>query len=123
MRMELGTLALGFVTACSTLLAQEAVMEEVRVEATFKSKLEEHQEQAIKLMTERIVQIAETKRAAELQIANRTPLETLLDQTKYSPIPLGASDPRVDTFMLQNYMRADLNPPPNESDPFEHHSR
>jgi hypothetical protein len=105
-------------TLAISAFAQEAVMEEVRVEASFISQLEQHQEDAIKLMTERLIQIAETNRAAELQIANRTPFATLLDLTKYSPIPLGSSDPRTDTFALQSYMRADLNPP-NEKNIFD----
>jgi hypothetical protein len=93
-----------------SVLAQEAVMEEVTVEGAFISQFEKHQEEAIKVMTERLLQLAETKRSAELEVANRTPLNTLLQLTKYSPIPLGGSDPRIDHFALESYMRADLNP-------------
>jgi hypothetical protein len=90
--------------------AQEAVMEEVIVEAPFDLRLQLPKDSNVRIMIERLTLKADTERALELQIANRTPINTLLDLTKYSPIPLGGSDPRVDTFFLQNYMRADLNP-------------
>jgi hypothetical protein len=50
------------------------------------------------------------KRTAELDEANKSSATKLLDLTRYSPLSLGASDPRIDTFFQQNYMRADLNP-------------
>jgi hypothetical protein len=85
-------------------------MEEVIVEAPFDVRLEPPRESAVQIMIERLQLRAETQRAVELQIANRTPLATLLELTKYSPIPLGSSERRVDTFFLENSMRADLNP-------------
>ncbi len=85
-------------------------MEEVIVEAPFDFRLERPRESAVQIVIERLSLRAEKQRALELQIANRTPLSALLDLTKYSPIPLGASDGRVDTFFLQNSMRGDLNP-------------
>lgn len=97
--------------SAQTTFPQEAVLEEVRVEATFDLKLEPPRESAVQIMTERLTLRAEQQHALELQIANRTLLATLLDLTKYSPIPLGGSENRVDTFFLQNHMRADLNPP------------
>ncbi len=105
-------------STCATLLIlsarmafpQEAVMEEVRVEAAFDFKLEPPRASAVQIMIERLALRAESHRTLDLQIANRSPLATLLDLTRYCPIPLGASDNRVDTFFLQNYMRPDLNP-------------
>ena len=102
--------AILLVVSARTAFPQEAVLEEVRVEAAFDLKLEPPRESAVKIMIERLELRAETQRALELQVANRTPLGTLLDLTKYCPIPLGASESRVDTFFLQNYMRPDLNP-------------
>jgi hypothetical protein len=55
------------------------------------------------------------QRAAALQKTHQSSVTTVLDLTRYSPIPLGGSDPRTDTFFLQNYMRRDLNPP--DADP------
>lgn len=103
--------------AAQTAAAQEAVMEEVIVEAPFDVRLEPPQESAVHIMIERLTLRAETERALELQMANRTALATLLDLTKYIPIPLGSSDNRVDSFFLENTMRADLNP--REHDPLE----
>lgn len=94
--------------AVQTASAQEAVMEEVVVEAPFDVRLELPRASAVQIMIERLKLRDETQRTLELKIANRIPLSTLLDLTKYSPIPLGGSDSRIDTFFLQNYMRADL---------------
>jgi hypothetical protein len=110
MSRPLRTCAILLTLSAHTAFPQEAVMEEVRVEATFDLKLEPPRESAVQMMIERLTLRAETQRALELQIANRSPLATLFDLTKYSPISLGASENRVDTFFLQNYMRADLNP-------------
>jgi len=90
--------------------AQEAVMDEIIVEAPFDVRLELPRESHVQIMIERLTLGAESKRALELQVANRPALTTLLDLTKYSPIPAGASESRVDIFFLQNYLRADLNP-------------
>lgn len=90
--------------------AQEIVLEEVRVEASFDLKLEPPRQSDVETLIERLTLRAESRRALDLKIANRTPLSTLLDLTKYSPIPLGGSENRVDTFFMQNEMRADLNP-------------
>ena len=86
-------------------------MEEIIVEAPFDVRLTLPRESDVQTMIDRLTLRAQTQRTFELQIANRTPISTLLDLTKYSPIPLGGSDNRVDTFFLQNYMRADLNSP------------
>lgn len=91
--------------------AQEAVMEEVRVEASFSASLESPNNGGVDLLTRRLRDGAEAQREFELQIANRNPVSTLLGLTSFVPIPLGSSDNRIDTFFLQNYMRADLNPP------------
>jgi len=89
---------------------QEAVMEEVRVEGAVVSPLDLTNDRAVDLFTRRLLEHGETKRALELQVSNRNPLTTLLSLTSASPIPLGSSENRVDTFFLQNYVRADLNP-------------
>lgn len=90
--------------------AQEAVIEEVRVEATVNLRLEAPREDAVQIMIDRLRLRAENDRAIQLEIANRTPLTTMLDLTKHIPIPLGASENRVDTFFLGNPTRPDLNP-------------
>ena len=110
MATPLRACAIFLVLCASASLAQEVVLEEVRVEATFDFKLETPRESAIKTLIDRLALRAETQRVLELEVANRTTLGTLLDLTKYSPISLGASDNRVDTFFLSNYMRPDLNP-------------
>lgn len=99
---------------CATQLlrAQEdvAIMDEIIVEAPFDVRLELPKESTVKFMIERMQLRAETERALEMKIANRDPISRLLELTKYSPIPLGASESRIDTFFLQNALRADLNP-------------
>lgn len=98
--------------AAPPLVAQEdvAIMEEIIVEAPFDVRLDPPQQSAVQIMIERMRLRSETERALELKIANRDPISRLLDLTKYSPIPLGASENRVDTFFLQNALRVDLNP-------------
>ena len=92
------------------LAAQELVLEEIVVESSFSSSLELANEKAVQITIDQLLHREEATRALELQISHRSLVTTLLDLTKYSPIPLGASDSRVDTFFLQNYLRADLNP-------------
>ena len=87
-----------------------ATMEEIIVEAPFDVRLELPQESAVKIMIERMRLRSETERELELKIANRDPISRLLELTKYSPIPLGASEDRVDSFFMQNALRAELNP-------------
>lgn len=91
---------------------EELLLEGVVVEATFDLdlQLELPQASAVQIMIERLNLHAETLRKTDLEIANRTPLNTLLDLTKYSPIPIGGSGSKVDTFFLENHMRVDLNP-------------
>ena len=110
MSRPLRTCAILLTLSARTAFPQEAVMEEVIVEAPFDVRLELPRESAVQIMIDRLQLRAETQRALDLQIANRTPLATLLDLTKYSPLPLGSSENRGDTFFLQNDMRADLNP-------------
>lgn len=110
--MKRGLAFLLFVAAVaipSSLKGQEAVMEEVRVEGV--SPLELANDRQVDLFTRRLLEHDENKQALELQLANRNPVTTLLSLTSAIPIPLGSSENRVDTFFLQNYMRADLNPP------------
>ena len=107
-RHLIALLALGI----QPLAAQEdvATMEEIIVEAPFDVRLEFPKESHVQIMIERLRLRSETERALDLKIANRDPVSRLLDLTRYSPIPLGASESRVDTFFLQNALRADLNP-------------
>ncbi len=101
---------------CSVAAAQfaraeeELLLEGIVVEAPFDLRLELPQESAVQIMIERMNLRAETLRTAELEIANRNPVTALLDLTKYSPIPIGGSGSKVDTFFLENHMRPDLNP-------------
>ena len=110
MAMPLRVCAILLVLCASASLAQEVVLEEVHVEATFDFNLEAPRETAIKTLIDQLALRTETQSALELEVANRSTLGTLLNLTKYSPISLGASDNRVDTFFLGNYMRPDLNP-------------
>ncbi len=105
----------GVLTSAGAEQELEAVMEEVIVEAPFDVRLQLPQESAVQNMIERIRLRTESERAAELAIANRSPITTILDLTRYSPIKAGASEDRVDTFFLENALRADLNP--RERDP------
>ncbi|MFN2475170.1 MAG: hypothetical protein ABR526_02370 [Chthoniobacterales bacterium] len=96
---------------CRHASAQEAVVEEVRVDGAFvASPFELRRDHAVEILTERMMSRAAELRAAELHLANENPATRLLELTKYIPIPLGSSENRVDTFFLSNYMRADLNP-------------
>ena len=108
-------LFLGGVVVCVGIVrpavGQEAVMEEIRVEASFTSSLELPSDRAVDLLTRRLLEREDANREFELRLANRGALTTLLDLTRVIPIPLGGSENRIDTFLLQNYMRADLNPP------------
>ncbi len=90
--------------------AQEAVMEEVRIDGSFSHSLELPADRAIDLFTARLRAGDEGRRALELQLANRSVITSLLSLTSSIPIPLGGSENRIDTFLLLNYSRADLNP-------------
>jgi hypothetical protein len=98
---------------CARAEEESAVLtlEEIVVEETIDLRLELPKESAVQIMIDRLTLQAETRRALDLEIANRTPLTTILDLTKYVPIPAfsGSSKP-VDTFFLENHMRPDLNP-------------
>lgn len=106
----IATSLLGF--TMPRLLGEEgvAIMEEIIVEAPFDVRLQSPNEAAVQIMIERLRLRSENERAAELKIAHRDPVSRVLDLTRYSPISLGASENRVDTFFLQNALRPDLNP-------------
>ncbi len=95
-----------------TLLAQDDIptVEEIIVDEPFDVRLQLPEESSVQIMIERMRLRLETERAEELKIAHRNAVTRLLDLTKYSPIPLGASEDRVDAFFLQNALRPDLNP-------------
>lgn len=86
------------------------IMEEIIVEEPFDVRLELPSESSVQIMIERMRLRDEAERIEELKIANRNPVTRVLDLTKYSPIPLGASEDRIDTFFFQNALRPDLNP-------------
>ena len=90
--------------------AQEVTLEEVRVEAEPESLLEVRVTNELEKFVERLRLDDARKRSAELEEANKNSVTKLLDLTRYSPVSLGESDPRIDTFFQQNYMRPDLNP-------------
>ncbi|MGI8820736.1 MAG: hypothetical protein ACR2ID_07720 [Chthoniobacterales bacterium] len=96
-------------------LAQELTLEEVRVEAPFDATLELPRDATVSELLYRLELRASEARARELEKANASAVTRLLDLTQYIPIPLGSSDSKLDTFLQQNYMRADLNP--HEQDP------
>ena len=62
----------------------------------------------------RFASVDEQLKARELKEANKSSLTNLLELTRYVPIPL-PGDARIDTFMQENYMRADLNPREKDS--------
>ncbi|MCA1658363.1 MAG: hypothetical protein LC627_03580 [Verrucomicrobiaceae bacterium] len=96
--------------SAGTCFAQEITIEEVRVESVFISPLELPSREAVDQLIERLRLQEESARELELRAANQSSVTALLELTRYSPINLGASEPRADTFMQPNYMRADLNP-------------
>lgn len=96
--------------AGASAIAQETVMAEVRVEASFSSSLELPSNSASAEMIARMTLRDETSRVLDLAKANESAATKLLALTRFIPIPLGSSENRVDTFFLRNDMRADLNP-------------
>jgi hypothetical protein len=108
-----GLFAAAFCLIAAPTRAQEAVVEEVRVEAAFTSDgLQLRRDPGVSELIERLRFRAEIERALELQKINESITTRLLNLSKFIPIPLGGSESRVDTFFLQNYMRPELNPPP-----------
>ena len=105
--------------AAAGAFAQEAVMEEVRVDATFSSGLQlQRQNPAIEDLLKRLELRDAEKRELELKEANKSAATKVIDLLKlpaWVPFGFGASESKVDTFFQQNYMRADLNP--RRSDP------
>src|SRR5947209_16191526 len=94
--------------------AQEITLEEVKVEAVYVSPSELPLNKSIDQMIERLRLNDEHARTIDLRNAHQSSLTTLIDLTRYSPIPLG-NDPRIDAFTQENYMRADLNPRESKS--------
>lgn len=90
--------------------AQEITLEEIKVESVYVSPLELPLSKAVDQLAERLRLLDENRRELELREANKSSVTNLLELTRYVPIPLGASESRLDEFRLQNYMRADLNP-------------
>ena len=94
--------------------AQEAVMEEVRVEAAFSSGLQlQRQNPAIEDLLKRLELRDAEKREFELKEANKsgvTKAVELLKLPAWVPFGFGPSENKVDSFFQQNYMRAHLNP-------------
>ncbi len=107
--------ALLLATGAHGFAQQEITIEEIRVEAKIDLRLEPPSVSAVRFLVDELTARADLRRATELRVANQSSLTTLLDLSRFIPIPLGASDNRVDTFFLQNYTRADLNP--RESNP------
>ncbi|MEP6809843.1 MAG: hypothetical protein ABI992_06340, partial [Chthoniobacterales bacterium] len=107
-----------FVIACAVAAASAslrgqddvAVLDGIVVEAPFDVRLELPQQSVVQIMIARLQLRGEAERTRDLEIANRNPVTRLLDLTKYSPISVGASEDRIDTFFLENRLRADLNP-------------
>ena len=102
------------VVIATSALAQEAVMEEVRVEARFSSGLElQRQNPAIEDLLKRLELRDQQRREQELQEANKSSAAKVIDLLKlpaWVPFGFGPSENKVDSFFQQNYMRADLNP-------------
>ena len=108
---KIATLAtLILVLAAGLAGGQEITLEEIKVEAVYVSPLELPLSKAVDRLIEELRLKEESERILDLKEANKSGLTRVLELTRYSPISLGASDPRIDTFFQQNYMRADLNP-------------
>ena len=114
-RFRIATIVGTVLFAAAGAFAQEAVMEEVRVEATFSSGLQLQRENpAIDDLLKRLELRDAEKREVELKEANKSAATKVIDLLKlpaWVPFGFGASEGKVDTFFRQNYMRADLNPP------------
>ena len=93
---------------------EEAVMEEVRVEASFSSGLQViRPNPAIDELMKRLELRDQQRRELELQEANKSGATKVLELLKlpaWVPFGFGPSENKVDSFFQQNYMRADLNP-------------
>ena len=110
-------LPVAIICAAPLVRAEEEVivtLEPIEVEATFDLQLELRQRAREIELAEKLRQQTEIQRGIELQDLNKSFVSRLLDLTKFSPIPLGSSESRLDTFFLQNHMRADFNPRRNE---------
>lgn len=107
------------VLALPALAVEDEIMtlEEIIVEEPFDVRLQLPQPSAVNQIIARLRLHHESLRAADLEVAHRHPLTRVLDLTRYSPVPLGASEDRIDTFFISNAMRPDLNP--REEDPLE----
>ncbi|HSH39915.1 MAG TPA: hypothetical protein VK993_14160 [Chthoniobacterales bacterium] len=114
-----GLLRLSTIASAAALLAigafaQQAVMEEVRVEASFSSGLQlQRPNPAIDELLKRLELRDQQRRELELKEANKnsaTKVIELLKLPAWVPFGFGASENKVDSFFQQNYMRADLNP-------------
>ena len=118
-RFVAATIVSTAVLAAAGAFAQEAVMEEVRVEATFSSGLQlQRQNPAIEDLLKRLELRDAEKRELELREANKSAATKVIDLLKlpaWVPFGFGAPQREVDVFFQQNYMRADLNP--RASDP------
>ena len=113
-RLHLAAAIAAAVLVANSASAQEAVMEEVRVEATFSSGLQlQRQNPAIDELLKRLELRDQQRRELELQEANKssgTKVIELLKLPAWVPFGFGPSESKVDSFFQQNYMRADLNP-------------
>jgi hypothetical protein len=113
-RVQFAACAAAAVFLASSASAQEAVMEEVRVEATFSSGLQlQRQNPAIEDLMKRLELRDQQRRETELQEANKSSATKVIDLLKlpaWVPFGFGPSESKVDSFFQQNYMRADLNP-------------
>lgn len=99
----------------ATCAAQEITLEEVKVEAQFIDPLELPFSKSLDQLVERLRLRDENLRAVQLEDANKNSVTRILDLSRFSPIPLGSSESRVDTFLQENYMRAELNPREDKS--------
>jgi hypothetical protein len=97
-------------------------LEGVVVESTIDFRdLQLHESKAMNEFVEKLQLRDAEVRGAELQKLHQSSVTTILDLTRYSPIPLGGSGSGPDTFFMQNYMRRDLNP--RETDPLQLNGR
>lgn len=110
MKRLLSAFALLAATSASAVEDEIPTIEEIIIEAPFDVRLELPQQSAVAEMIARIRLRTEEERLADLAKIDRNPVTRLLDLTRYSPIPLGASEDRIDTFFFSNALRLDLNP-------------
>ncbi len=93
-------------------LEVEVELEGVVVESAFElHDLQLFESKAMTEFLERRQLRDDAQRSAELQKTHQSVVTTVLDLTRYVPIPLFNPGRPIDTYFLENHMRPEFNPP------------